>query len=142
MLVDNAAATFLTDFRYVTAAAPIAEFMTVRMLDGETSRFLGEHAAEMAPGARRIGIEAAHVSVATHQKLAAALGSDYELVPTTDVLETLRLVKDAYELDAIRRSAALIAPVYEAIAAEGLGGKREVDVAWRVRELFRNGDIE
>jgi Xaa-Pro aminopeptidase len=136
VLVGSDGATFMTDFRYVTAAEPIADFMTVLMLEGETARFLGEHLASMAPAATRIGIEAPHVSVALQQKLAAAFGPDIELVPTADVVETLRLVKDASELDAIRRSAALIAPVYEAIAAEGLGGKRELDVAWRVRELF------
>ena len=138
VVVHGGGATFMTDFRYVTAAEPIAEIMDVRMLEGETSRFLGEHLNDIAPGANRIGIEAAHVSVATHSKLEAAFGADRELVATGDVVESLRLVKDAYELDAIRRSAALIAPVYETIAAEGLGGKRELDVAWRVRELFRD----
>ena len=137
VVVHGGGATFMTDFRYVTAAEPIAEIMDVRMLEGETSRFLGEHLNDIAPGANRIGVEAAHVSVATHNKLEAALGDDRELVATADVVETLRLVKDAYELDAIRRSAALISPVYQTIADEGLGGKREVDVAWRVRELFR-----
>ena len=136
VLVGGDGATFMTDFRYLTAAEPIAEFMSVRMLAGETSRFLGEHIAEMAPGATRIGFEGAHVSVALYEKLVAAFGPELELVATADIVEELRLVKDASELEAIRRSAALIAPVYEAIAAEGLSGKRELDVAWRVRELF------
>ena len=58
------------------------------------------------------------------------------------MVEYLRLIKDGYEQEAVRRSAALIAPVYEAIAAEGLGGKREIDVAWRIQELFHEQGAE
>ena len=142
VLVDGAGATFLTDFRYVTAAEPISEFMSVRMLDGDTPKFVGANLADMSPGSRRIGIEAPHLSVASHAKLASELGGDFELAPTTDVVETLRLTKDSYELDAVRRSAALVAPVYEALAAEGMSGKREVDIAWRIRELFHEAGAD
>ena len=51
-------------------------------------------------------------------------------------------VKEEDELDAIRRSAALIQPVLEAIADEGLIGRTEREVAWRVRELFHQGGAE
>ena len=87
VLVGGDGATFMTDFRYLTAAEPIAEFMSVRMLAGETSRFLGEHIAEMAPGATRIGFEGAHVSVALYEKLVAAFGPELELVATADIVE-------------------------------------------------------
>ena len=34
-------ATFMTDFRYVTAAEPISRFMSVLMLEGETAEIPG-----------------------------------------------------------------------------------------------------
>ena len=76
------------------------------------------------------------MSVALYEKLVAAFGPELELVATADIVEDAAAGQRRLELEAIRRSAALIAPVYEAIAAEGLSGKRELDVAWRVRELF------
>jgi Xaa-Pro aminopeptidase len=59
-----------------------------------------------------------------------------ELVPLTGVVEHLRVVKDDDEVAAIRRSAAVLEAIYERIAGEGLAGRREVDVAWRVHELL------
>ena len=148
VVVHGGGATFMTDFRYVTAAEPIAEIMDVRMLEGETSRFLGEHLNDIAPGANRIGIEAAHVSVATHSKLEAAFGADRELVATGDVVETLRLVKDAYELgrdppvggvdragvrDDCRRG-----PGREARAGRGLASARALPRFGRRRPVVRH----
>jgi Xaa-Pro aminopeptidase len=133
-------ASFVTDFRYLTAAEPIGEFMDVHMAERDALRFAAEHLAELAPGAARVGVEASHLTLAGHRLLSEQAAA--ELVPTTGIVERLREVKDAEELDLIRRAAALIAPVYEELAAEGLEGRREVDVAWRVRELFHDQGAE
>ena len=140
VVVTPGEATFMTDFRYVTAAEPIAAFMGVKMLAGDTAAFVARHLDEVASGAR-VGFEAAHVSVQAREKYDDALRSR-ETVPTTDVVESLRMIKDDDELELIRRSAALIEPVYQALAAEGLSGRSEQDVAWRVRELFRAGGAD
>lgn len=136
VVVGPESAAFLTDFRYVTASEPIRAFMDVRLAEREALRFAAEHLDELAPGAARVAFEAPHMTVAAHTMLAGELDGRVELTPTSGLVEGLRAVKEPSELDAIRRSAALIAPVYEAIVAEGLEGRREVDVAWRVRELF------
>jgi Xaa-Pro aminopeptidase len=133
-------ASFVTDFRYVTAAEPIGEFMDVQMAEREAVRFAAEHLPELAPGAARVGVEASNLTLAAHRILSETATA--ELVPTTGIVERLREVKDAEELDAVRRSAALVAPVYEELAAEGLEGRRELDVAWRVRELFHEQGAE
>ena len=58
------------------------------------------------------------------------------------MVERLRLVKDADEIEAIRRSAAMLEPIYVQLAAEGLAGREEFDVAWRVHELVREHGAE
>jgi Xaa-Pro aminopeptidase len=133
-------ASFVTDFRYVMAAEPIRRFMDVQMAEREAVRFAAEHLAELAPEAARVGVEASNLTLAAHRILSDTATA--ELVPTTGIVERLREVKDAQELEAVRRSAALIAPVYEELAAEGLEGRRELDVAWRVRELFHEQGAE
>ena len=135
VVVTGDGATFLTDFRYVTASEPIGEFMAVQLADREVVGYLAEHLGELTGGAGRAGFEASHMSVAAHTRLAEA-NPDVELVATRGLVEDLRAVKEPAELDAIRKSAALLAPVYEAIAGEGLAGRREKEVAWRVRELL------
>jgi len=98
-------------------------------------RHVGSRWAVLAPGASRVGFEAAHLSVAALGELTEAAGT-VELVPLSGVVEQLRVVKDDDEVAAIRRSAALLETIYERIAGEGLAGRREVDVAWRVHELL------
>jgi Xaa-Pro aminopeptidase len=133
-LVRPGGATFLTDFRYTERAAPLQAYMEVRRAEREVIRSACEHLAELAPGAQRIGFESAHMTVAQHERLAAAAPAPP--VATTGAVERLRAVKDAGERELIRRSAALIEPVLERVAAGGLAGRSERDVAWSIQEAF------
>ncbi len=55
-------------------------------------------------GVTRLGFEASSLTVAEHLKLAEALKT-IELGPTYDRVEALRLIKDEFEVDAIRAAA-------------------------------------
>ena len=72
VLVGPDGATFLTDFRYTERAAPLEEYMDVRQVERDVMKAACAHLAELAPGARRIGFESAHMTVAQHDRLAAA----------------------------------------------------------------------
>jgi Xaa-Pro aminopeptidase len=131
-------AVFLTDFRYLEGVQYMKDFLDVQQANDVVKAAAGR-IAEFAPGAERIGFESANMTVARHAVLDEA---GIQSVPVTDLCENLRLVKDDPELDAIRRAAALIQPVLESLADEGLVGRTERDVAWRVRELFHEGGAE
>jgi len=133
-LVRPDGATFLTDFRYTERAAPLEAYMEVRQVERDVMRAACAHLAELAPGAQRIGFESAHMTVAQHERLAAAAPAPP--VPTTGAVERLREVKDAAEQEAVRRAAALIEPVLETIAEAGLVGRSERDIAWSIQEAF------
>jgi Xaa-Pro aminopeptidase len=139
-LVRPGGATFLTDFRYMERAAPLQEYMEVRRVERDAIRSACEHLAELAPGATRIGFESAHMTVAQHERLAAAAPAPP--VAVTGAVEGLRAVKDAGEREAVRRSAALIAPVLERIAGEGLVGRTEREVAWSIQAAFHDVGAE
>ena len=132
-------AVFLTDFRYLDGARPMEAFLDLRQATVDLVKAAAAQIGEYAPGAERIGFESANMTVARHGLLDEA---GIQSVPVTDVVEQLRLVKEDAELDAIRASAALIQPVLEALVEGGLVGRRERDVAWRVRELFHEGGAE
>ena len=131
-----AGSVFLTDFRYLERVAPLREFIAVEQANQNLVRAIASRIGELAPGARRVGFEAPHVSVASHVVLAELVG-DVELVPVSGAVERLRLIKDADEIEAIRRSAALLEPVYARLVEEGLTGRTELEVAWRIHELVR-----
>jgi Xaa-Pro aminopeptidase len=131
-------ATLLTDFRYQTASEPLRAWIDVELAERDVIRTAADRAGELT-GARRIGFEPGQLTYDRHAILAEA---HPDLVPVPGLIEQLRIVKDAEELDAVRAAAALIQPVYEAIAEEGLTGREEIDVAWRVRELFHEGGAD
>jgi Xaa-Pro aminopeptidase len=135
VIVRPGGSVFLTDFRYLERVAPLREFIDVQQANQDLIRFIGGGFGELAPGAGRIGFEATHLSVAAHARLAEA--GSVELVAVTGAVETLRQIKDVDEIELIRRAAAMLEPIYAQLAAGGLAGRSEFDVAWRVQELAR-----
>jgi Xaa-Pro aminopeptidase len=126
---------FVTDFRYVERAAEEVgeEFERV-----EGRRDLLGNVAEALPERRplRLGFDDAHVSVRDHGRLAQAL-DEVELVPAAGLVERLRAVKDARELDAIRAAAALADDALAATLEGGLAGRTERAFALALEDEMR-----
>ncbi|MGI8727359.1 MAG: M24 family metallopeptidase, partial [Solirubrobacterales bacterium] len=129
---------FITDFRYIEAAARVeaAGFEVV-----EAGRQLTEALAPELRG--RVGFDPGSTSVKVRDKLAEASGEDVELVAVEGIVERLRRVKDAIEIEAIRAASELTDAVYAEIERDGLAGRSEREVAtWiesRMRELGAEG---
>ena len=138
VVIGPEGATLLTDFRYQTASEPLRAWIDVELAERDVIRTAADRAGELT-GARRIGFEPGQLTFDRHAILAEAYA---DLVPVPGLVEKLRVVKDAEELDAVRAAAALIQPVYERIASEGLTGREEIDVAWHVRELFHEAGAD
>jgi Xaa-Pro aminopeptidase len=122
---------FVTDFRYVERAeAEVPDYERVRgerdLLGDVASlvkRRAGAHAA-------RVGFDDDDLSVRRHAKLRELLPDQVELVPAGGLVERLRRVKDAGELETIRRAAAVANELYRWLMEEhGLVGHTELAVA-------------
>jgi Xaa-Pro dipeptidase len=88
-------------------------------------------------GAKRVGVEEDHLNFARSTALAEA---GFELVPATDLVMRLREVKDAEEVEAVRRACAHIEAVYEELWAELRPGAIEAEVNAKVAfNLARRG---
>lgn len=126
LLVDQEKVQLFTDFRYAEAArqVPDVEFVQSR-------RETIQHMAEMLSG--RFGFESTHLTYYAYELLR---DGGLELVPRVGLVEQLRRVKDADELDRIRRAADVTDKVYAALAEERFVGRTERDLAWRMNELF------
>ena len=128
LLVDPEGTTTLyTDFRYLEAARTVEGVEVI-----QTQRDVAGALAGLLAG-RRVGFEASKISFSHWEKIGAG---GVELVPTRGVVEALRLVKDAGEIDAIRRASAISDAVYTALANERLAGRTEVEVAWWLERTF------
>jgi Xaa-Pro aminopeptidase len=129
-----------TDFRYVSVARRDTRGVEVV----EAGRDLLERALEVllaiVPGGR-VGFEAEHTSVARHERLVAELPG-VDLVPTSSVVEDVRIRKEPEEIDAMSR-ASDTADVAFAACADGLFRDRtERDVAWELEAIMRRAGAQ
>lgn len=83
------------------------------------------------------------MTVSDHDRLRARLPGAWELMPCAGVVERLRAVKDAGELDHIRAAAELADEALRGVLEDGLVGRTERDVAieleLRMRRLGAEG---
>lgn len=135
LVVGPGAATLLTDFRYTVQAAEQSPEFDVIDGGSEPRRRL----VECFAGASRIGFDEADMRVKSHSALSAELDGGTTLVPASGIVEKLRAVKDTHEIDAIARASLIGDSIYATLAEEGLIGRSERDVAWRIEQLAREG---
>ncbi len=126
LLVEPGRVRLCTDSRYTAAARALPGVEVVEigrdLFGGLTALLEGE-----------VGFEPDAVTVSKFEKLRAGGAS---LVASPGIVERLRAVKDLNELAAIRRAAGVTSRAYERLASEPFRGRRELDLAWRMRELF------
>ena len=128
VLVDpDGEATLFTDFRYAQKA---------RALDGvrfeQTARaVIGDLSTRLT--GQTVGIEAHVLTVVSHEQLR---DGGVETISRTGIVERLRVIKEPEEIETMRAAAAISDRVFGALAEESFTGRTELELAWRVRELF------
>jgi Xaa-Pro aminopeptidase len=128
---------FVTDFRYVEQSA-----QQVEGFDREQGpRELVTALADGWPaGQLRLGFEDDDVTVRRHGRIREVLPERVELVPAGGVVEELRAVKEAGEIERIRAAAALVDDVYGTVDA--LVGRTEREVAFSIEQEMRRRGAE
>ncbi len=126
--------TLITDFRYASQAPQeVGEAAGVVIERRNVPERLRRSIEAMAP--ESLAIEAHVVSVREAEQLAGGLRS--RVVPTHDLVERLRQVKDDLEVAAIRAAAALAHAALAAVLPTVAVGDRELDVAARLESALR-----
>jgi Xaa-Pro aminopeptidase len=102
LLVSSAEALLLTDPRTTEQAErEAAEFEVVTYSStGRGPQAVAEAASRLA--VRRLGFESIHLPYAIFEDIRRNLADSAELVPVADVVDELRIVKDAQELGALQ----------------------------------------
>ncbi len=134
-LVGTNQRRFLTDFRYLTQSAEQVDELWEREIAIE----LLKRAVEGLPGDRplKLGFDDAHLTVKQHAQLAGLVPEGVELVAAGAIVERLRAVKDAAEIDAIRAAAKLADDALEEVLVGGLVGRTELEVALDLEMAMR-----
>ena len=135
LLVGLDRCQLLTGFNYYEEARKQAQACEVVSATGKMT----DEMANLIKGAfyRRVGFEPDYLAVSQHAELLAALEGSATLMPVAGLVESLRMVKDDHELEAIRRATAItdatMAHIYEFIRP----GVTEKQVAWQLERYMR-----
>jgi Xaa-Pro aminopeptidase len=119
--------SFVTDFRYVEQAAAEVDSRFDRHL--ETTDLLRALPKVLPAGPLRLGFDDAHLSVRRHAQLRELLPERVELVAAGGLVERLRAVKDAEEVQRIRTASAAADTALTALLRSGLAGRTERELA-------------
>lgn len=135
LLVTPWEAFIVTDSRYFEQVGrEVPQFEFVRQ-SGRLAAAIGGLVARL--DLRRVGIESEAVTVAEFGRWQAAAPSSVEWVPTEGLATRLRAVKDATELDLVRRAQAIADGGYECLLTIVQPGKTEKQVAWEFEVTLR-----
>jgi Xaa-Pro aminopeptidase len=128
---------FFTDFRYTTQSAEQVAPLLAREI--VTGNLLQAAARTLAGSPGTLGFDDASVTVADHERLREALADGWRLAPCAGVVERLRAVKDAQEIERMRASAELADEALHGLLEGGLVGRSErevaIDLELRMRRL-------
>ena len=133
-------AVFYTDGRYDEQSSTQVPDLERRIYSAsrKLSEVLAKDIADR--GITRLGVEAEHMTLATQTRLRKGLDG-IEFVPTDGVVEKVRQVKDAGEIDAIRR-AQKIAEDAVSSSVKAFRGGTELDLALAIEWAMRTNGAE
>lgn len=137
VITGKGEAVFVTDGRYqLQSSREVTGMERVILPQGSN---MNEAAGEVLKklGVRRVGFEAAYLSYNAFEGLKKHLGEGMELVPRTDDVETLRHVKDADEVAAMRRAIVLADECFDFIRNTAKIGMTERELAWEMEVFMR-----
>jgi Xaa-Pro aminopeptidase len=146
LLAGTDSATLITDARYEGEVDELVRAVgglsadVIRPGEGSIEARLIEVLARL--GVERLGFEASYLTVAQHtglQRRVEATGRPIEWVEKSDVVENLRVVKDAWELGVLAEAGRRLSDVSKCIISKALAGSAERQVAaaieWEMRRM-------
>jgi Xaa-Pro aminopeptidase len=140
LVIGRDDAQIATDFRYWEQVGAQCAGLELFKTVGPLADWFGEL---MRPrGGRKVGVESGSLSLKDYREMRDLIGNlpaqdRAELVPTTGLVEGLRVIKEPEEVAALERVVALGDAAFEAVAARIEPGWTEKQVAWEIEQYVR-----
>jgi Xaa-Pro aminopeptidase len=139
LLVARVRSLVVTDFRYGgQARAEIGAAADVRV--ERSDLWAGLRAILTDLGVARLGVERSHLTLSGARRLEPL--ERLQVVPTTDLVEGLRLAKDPAEVRAIRDAAALAGEALASVLGFVRPGRTELEIAAELEAALRRRGSE
>jgi len=143
LVVEPQGARLFTDNRYAIQAAEEVRGASVGIVQGSLLTAVGDRLQRAGTRVRRVGYEAARLSVQQHKQLRRASGVRVRWLSAHGLVEGLRAVKDPGEIALMKNAALLGSRVFEQVLPLIKPGIREFELAaeveYRMRRLGASG---
>ena len=127
-----------TDFRYIEQAKEQSPGWEIYKIEGGLTKWLTPLLGRLK--AERIGLEAESTNLLFFNHLDSLLKEQFPqavIIPTENIVGSLRVVKDQEEISAITRAAAISDAAMEYISEFIQPGMTEEKVAWEIEKFMR-----
>ena len=139
-VVTPAQTWYYTDSRYIEAAGQLVKDAQVGMIrTGQTYRQLAQDIVS-AQGIRRLGFEDNYMSVAEYSQWKEEVRA--ELVPASEILDLLRMVKDEGELAVMKEAQRITDEAFTEILNDIKPGVAECEIAAKLTYLMARKGAE
>ncbi|MEE8412932.1 MAG: aminopeptidase P family protein [Dehalococcoidales bacterium] len=138
LLVTPGEAVLATDFRYVEQVKTEAPDYRIFQISGGFVNWFHELVSELKLG--RLGFEAGDITFNTYKQLTDSLKkaeSSIQLVPVEGLVESIRAIKEAEEIEHITRAVEITDKAFEHIEGVIRPGMTEKEVAWELESFQR-----
>ena len=139
LLISADEAIIATDFRYYEQVEKQAPDFCLAKITDKFKALLPELVQQV--GAKRVGFESTHLTVDQHQQW-QEVAEGFELVPTKELVERIRAIKDEDELSKIKKAIALSDKAVAHIVGFIEPGMTEKEVAWELEVFMRTRGAE
>ena len=143
LIVSQGKAFLATDFRYIEQAQAQAPDFEIVRIKGDYAEWLPRLLSGI--GATKLGFEARDVSFSTYRDLTKAVSEtkqETNFIPTDNLVESLRAVKDDEELKHLEKAAALADAALAEVVPGVQPGISEKELAWRIESYLRRNGSE
>jgi len=147
LLITQDTAYIAVDFRYYEQAEREAPEYVLWKAAGGMKKWLSELAGEAKLGGKKLGFESGGITYSMYSAVRDALAEADEsdrpqLVPTENLVEELRAIKEPEELEALRLAVELGDAAFQDVAARIEPGWTEKQVAWEIEKYAREHGAE
>ena len=138
LLITKNDAVIVTDFRYIEQVKRQSPDYRLFQITGDMSAWLPELIADLQ--GKKLGFESHHVSLAMYRQMvdiARKLDPPVAFIPLESVVESLRAIKDAEEIEFIARAADVSDRAFQHIENIIKPGISEKEVSWELERFMR-----
>ncbi len=141
LLITPQNAILATDFRYTEQAKGQAPDFEIFQITNDIGTWFPELVAGF--NLRRLGFEAGHITFAEYRQLTDILKqSQLRLIPVDGVVESLRAIKEAEEIELITKAVEITDSALGYVQDIIHAGMTEKEVAWEIEKFLRQNGSE